>query len=128
MFRTDTETMMGRKERAYHHAFEASVDDLKPVGREKQNIAERFGCPEQKRKVLWLSDPMLPAPIDVHTVVVVENVHSACPSCMQQGYTIVVEPFDISLGKCVIIQDAAGIRICLLERTNASRSSKAARD
>jgi hypothetical protein len=60
-----------------------------------------------------------PAPfgqIDVHSVV--EDTISALPGYISQGYTIAVEPFVVGRGKCAVVQDIAGNRICILEKPN----------
>ena len=65
-------------------------------------------------QVLLLRHPALPDPMEVHQVI--EDRMTALPRYIQQDYTVVVEPFDISMGRCAVLQDAFGKRYCLLER------------
>lgn len=101
---------------------DANPLELTWVGREKQSIEARLLQSKQGREILWLNDPALPAPIDVHAVVVVAGVFSAIPTYLQQGYTLAIAPFTVSVGRGAVVQSAAGTRICLLERSRVLAS------
>jgi hypothetical protein len=64
--------------------------------------------------LLWVNGPMHVGRIDVHAIV--EDLISALPRYVHQGYSIAVEPFLLGKGKCAVIQDATGQRIGILER------------
>jgi lactoylglutathione lyase len=66
--------------------------------------------------ILLLSDSAQTSQVEAHFVV--EDVISALPAYIEQGYTIAIEPFDITIGKCAVIQDTAGTRICIFDKRN----------
>lgn len=107
----------------YQNDSETDVLDLKQVRREQQHISARMLFPKlsAETEVLWLHDPALTAPIDVH--VVVEDMLAALPTYMRQDYTLAIAPFRVSRGRCAILQDASGTRICIFEKTRTGRTS-----
>ena len=107
---------MKRRDGFDPHTGDANVISLESVGRGRRSIFAVLLCPKQEREILWLRDPALPSPIDVHAVVVVADVLSALPIYIQQNYTLAIAPFTISVGKGAVVQDASGTRIYLLER------------
>jgi predicted enzyme related to lactoylglutathione lyase len=60
------------------------------------------------------SNPTPPDNMDIHYLV--EDVLSALPKYIRQGYSIAVEPFSTEEGKCVVLQDPQGTRLGILER------------
>jgi hypothetical protein len=63
--------------------------------------------------VFFLAHPYQNCPLDIHAVI--EDALDALPQYIQQGYTIAVEPFESGAGKCAVIQDRRGTRICITE-------------
>jgi len=96
----------------------AAALNLKPVWQHTRNILTRLHCPEREAEVFLLSDPLLSCQIEFHRVV--EDAISAIPKYIHRGYTLVIEPFHISAGKCAVIQDTCGTRICLFEKVRTS--------
>jgi predicted enzyme related to lactoylglutathione lyase len=39
-----------------------------------------------------------------------------------KGCSVVVEPFDIAIGKCAVIRDPFGVTLCILDMTTGPRS------
>ena len=89
---------------------------LKPVGGAGKSFLTGSSFSECDMDILLLSDSTLTVQLEAHFVV--EDVISALPSYIQQGYTIAVEPFEIAIGKCAVIQDAHGTRICIFDKTS----------
>src|SRR5579883_1346549 len=89
---------------------------LKPVRRSERNLLPEASFSEYDMDILLLSDSAQTSQVEAHFVV--EDVISALPSYIQQGYTIAVEPFDTVMGKCAVIQDMLGTRICIFDKTN----------
>ncbi len=85
-----------------------------PAPRQTRNILKDLSFLEGGSEVILLDDPLLPFQIDVHCVV--EDTLSSLPLYTRLGYTIAVEPFDVDVGRCAILQDARGVRICLFEK------------
>lgn len=68
--------------------------------------------------VLLLGDSALSEQIEVHTLV--EDTLAALPWYLRQEYSIAIEPFATSQGRCVVLQDLQGCRLCILERAAVS--------
>ena len=89
---------------------------LRPVQRVRKSFLAGSSFSECDMDILLLSDSAQTSQVEAHFVV--EDVISALPAYIEQGYTIAVEPFDITIGKCAVIQDAAGTRICVFDKRN----------
>lgn len=94
--------------------FSSDMFGLKPFWRYSFKRAGRTRYLENEEEVFLLTDPLLPHQIEFHRLV--EEALSALPKYIRRGYTIAIEPFRISAGKCAVIQDAGGIRTCLFEK------------
>lgn len=98
---------------------ESSYSDicgLRPMQRVGNSFLSGSSFSECDMDILLLSDSAQTSQVEAHFVV--EDVISALPVYIEQGYTIAVEPFDITIGKCAVIQDAAGTRICIFDKRN----------
>lgn len=100
-----------------HKSSFSDICSLKPVRGAEKSFLTRSSFSECDMDILLLSDAAQTSQVEAHFVV--EDVISALPSYIQQGYTIAVEPFDIAIGKCAVIQDTFGTRICIFDKTNA---------
>lgn len=85
-----------------------------PAPRQTRNILKDFSFLESGSEVILLDDPLLSSQVDVHCVV--EDTIASLPQYTRLGYTIAVEPFDVDAGRCAILQDARGVRICIFEK------------
>jgi hypothetical protein len=70
-----------------------------------------------RSRVLFLEDPALSERIEVH--VVIEDTLASLPRYLRQDYSIAIEPFATSQGRCVVLQDMQGNRLCILDRACA---------
>lgn len=61
----------------------------------------------------------IPSRVEVHYLV--ENVNSAVQTLETKGCRILVAPFDIAIGKCAVIEDPFGTRLCILDMTKGAR-------
>lgn len=73
-----------------------------------------------RSEVLFLGDPVLMERIEVHAVI--EDVLTSLPRYLEQDYSIVIEPFETSQGRCAVLQDSLGNRLCIFDRTDSSVS------
>lgn len=62
----------------------------------------------------------MPSPVEVHYLV--DNVVAAIAYYEAQGCSVLVAPFDITIGKCAVIQDPFGTRLCILDLTKGLRA------
>lgn len=56
--------------------------------------------------------------IEVHYLV--EDAVSAVQILQTKGCRVLVEPFDIAIGKCAVIEDPFGTRLCILDMTKGT--------
>ncbi|HEX2910802.1 MAG TPA: VOC family protein [Chloroflexia bacterium] len=75
--------------------------------------------PESDAEIVLHSDPGLPSPVEVHYLV--DDVVAAVAEYVAEGCEILVAPFDITIGKCAVIIDPFGTRLCILDMTNGPR-------
>jgi predicted enzyme related to lactoylglutathione lyase len=75
--------------------------------------------PESDAEVVLHSDPDIPSSVEVHYFV--DDVVAAVAHYEAQGCQILVTPFDITIGKCAVIKDPFGTRLCILDMTKGSR-------
>jgi hypothetical protein len=115
MLDKDENTTTHVKSEAKNAALVAHALNLKPLWQHTQNILAQLRCPERAAEVFLLSDPLLTCQIEIHRLV--EDTLSALPKYIHRGYTLAVEPFRVSAGRCAVIQDSCGTRICLFEKT-----------
>ncbi|HEX2910822.1 MAG TPA: VOC family protein, partial [Chloroflexia bacterium] len=75
--------------------------------------------PESDAEIVLHSDPGLPSPMEVHYLV--DDVVAAVAEYASEGCEILVAPFDITIGKCAVIKDPFGTRLCILDMTKGPR-------
>jgi lactoylglutathione lyase len=61
----------------------------------------------------------IPSSVEVHYLV--DDVVVAVTHYAAQGCQILVAPFDITIGKCAVIRDPFGTRLCILDATKGHR-------
>ena len=61
----------------------------------------------------------IPSSVEVHYLV--DDVVAAVAQYEAQGSEILVAPFDITIGKCAVIRDPFGTRLCILDMTKGLR-------
>ena len=64
-------------------------------------------------------DPNVPSSVEVYYLV--DDVLAAVADYAAQGCQVLVAPFDITIGKCAVIRDPFGIRLCILDLTKGAR-------
>jgi predicted enzyme related to lactoylglutathione lyase len=62
-------------------------------------------------------------PSQAEVFYLVDNVNAAVTELQNKDCVIIVEPFDISMGKCAVIRDPFGIRLCILDMTKGPREN-----
>jgi len=98
-------------------AYYADVFGLRPLWSGDGSVGLVF--PESDAEIVLHNDPNLPSNVEVHYLV--DDVVSAVAQYAAHGCQILVEPFDITIGKCAVIQDPFGTRLCILDMTKGSR-------
>ena len=83
---------------------------------------DSFGLvfPETDAEVVFHRDPDIPSSVEVHYLV--DDVVAAVAYYEAQGCHVLVAPFDITIGKCAVISDPFGTRLCILDMTKGARS------
>ncbi|MBA2395502.1 MAG: VOC family protein [Ktedonobacteraceae bacterium] len=75
--------------------------------------------PETDAEIVLHNDTTMPSPVEVHYLV--DDVVNVVAEYVAKGCQLLVEPFDITIGKCAVIKDPFGIRMCILDMTKGAR-------
>ena len=95
----------------------AKVFGLRPLWSGDGSIG--LGFPETDAEIVIHSDPNIPSSVEVYYVV--QDVIAAVDGLLLEGCQVLVAPFDITIGKCAVIRDPFGTRLCILDKTKGSR-------
>jgi predicted enzyme related to lactoylglutathione lyase len=98
-------------------SYYAEVFGLLPLWSGDDSIGLRF--PESDAEIVLHSDPNIPSSVEVYYLV--DDVIAAVAHYIARGCRILVEPFDITIGKCAVVQDPFGTRLCILDGTKGPR-------
>ena len=94
-------------------AYYTNVFGLQPVWWDESSAGLVF--PESDAEIVVHCYPDIPSRVEVYYLV--ENVISAVQILETKGSRILVAPFDIAIGKCAVIEDPFGTRLCILDMT-----------
>ena len=97
--------------------FYREVFGLKPVWSDGGAIG--MGFPETDAEIVLHSNADIPHNVEVHYLV--DDVVAAVKTCAEKGCRVLVQPFDILIGKCAVIADPFGTSLCLLDMTSGRR-------
>lgn len=75
--------------------------------------------PESDAEIVVHTDSDIPSDVEVHYLV--DDVVEATEAFVAGGCRMLVEPFDIVIGKCAVIADPFGTRLCILDTTRGPR-------
>src|ERR1700749_1029366 len=81
---------------------------------------------ESDTEIVLHSDPNIPSSIEVYYLV--RDVIDEVKSYPEKGCELIVAPFYIRIGKCAVIKDPFGARLCILAMTKGCRASNLAGD
>jgi predicted enzyme related to lactoylglutathione lyase len=97
-------------------AYYSEVFGLRPLWRDELSVG--MGFPETDAEIVLHRNPDLPNP-EVHYLV--DNVGEAVRLFQEKGCQVLVEPFDIPIGQCAVIQDPFGTTLSILDMTKGPR-------
>lgn len=89
------------------------VFGLKRVWWDEESVGLAF--PEADAEIVVHNKADIPARVEVYYLV--DDVISASKRFIERDCHLLVEPFDIAIGKCAIIEDPFGTRLCILDMT-----------
>lgn len=95
----------------------ARVFGLRPQWSGDDSIGLVF--PESDAEIVLHNDPDIPSSVEVYYLV--DDVVSVVAHYTEQGCRVLVAPFDITIGKCAVIEDPFGTRLCVLDMTKGVR-------
>ena len=75
--------------------------------------------PKSDAEIVFHNYPDMPS-VEVHYLV--DDVVASVAEYVAQGCRVLVEPFDITIGKCAVIEDRFGTRLCILDMTKGPRT------
>ncbi|HLZ81871.1 MAG TPA: VOC family protein [Ktedonobacteraceae bacterium] len=91
----------------------ADVFGLTPTWWDDESAGLVF--PESDAEIVVHCKPDIPSRVEVNYLV--DDVVSAVPNFTTKGCKLLVEPFDIAIGKCAVIEDPFGTSLCILDMT-----------
>ena len=94
-------------------AYYTDVFGLRPVRWDERSAGLSF--PETDTEIVIHCNPDIPSRVEVHYLV--EDAVSAVQTLQTKGCRVLVEPFDIAIGKCAVIEDPFGTWLCILDMT-----------
>ena len=74
---------------------------------------------ETDAEIVLHRETAIPSSVEVHYLV--DDVVVAVAHYAAEGCEILVAPFDITIGKCAVIRDPFGTRLCVLDTTKGLR-------
>ena len=95
----------------------AKVFGLRPQWSGDGSIGLKFA--ESDAEIVLHNDPNIAAQVEVYYLV--DDVVAAVEQVQAQGCELLVAPFDITIGKCAVIRDPFGTRLCILDMTKGTR-------
>ena len=99
-------------------AYYAKVFGLRPQWSGDEAVGLVFA--ESDAEIVLHSDSKIPSEVEVHYLV--DDVVAAVANYAAEGCQVLVAPFDITIGKCAVIRDPFGIRLCILDLTKGFRA------
>jgi predicted enzyme related to lactoylglutathione lyase len=102
-------------------SYYTEVFGLRSLWRDDHSVG--LGMPETDAEIVLHTDPALPSKVEIHYLV--DDVVQAVETLAPKGCRTLVEPFDIAIGKCAVIEDPFGVRFCILDMTKGPREVKA---
>ena len=103
-------------------AYYAKVFGLRPKWSAEGSVGLVF--PETDAEIVLHRETTIPSSVEVYYLV--DDVVVAVAHYAAQGCQILVAPFDITIGKCAVIRDPFGTRLCILDTTKGHRTSNLA--
>src|ERR1700733_15087935 len=103
-------------------AYYAKVFGLRPKWSGDAAIGLVFA--ESDAEIVLHCEGNIPSSVEVHYLV--DDVVVAVAHYAAQGCQILEAPFDITIGKCAVIRDPFGTRLCILDTTKGHRPSNLA--
>jgi predicted enzyme related to lactoylglutathione lyase len=103
-------------------AYYAKVFGLRPLWSGEGAVGLVF--PETDAEIVLHRETTIPSSVEVYYKV--DDVVVAVAHYAAQGCQILVAPFDITIGKCAVIRDPFGTRLCILDTTKGHRPSNLA--
>lgn len=107
------------------------VDDLETAARYYANVfglnrlwsdatSVGMGMPETDAEIVLHTNTDVPKEISVHYLV--DDVVAAVETLRAKGCFIRAEPFDVTIGKCAVLEDPFGNILCILDMTKGTRT------
>jgi lactoylglutathione lyase len=97
--------------------FYSDVFGLKAHWREAESVGMRLA--ETDTEIVLHSNASIPNKVEVHYLV--DDVVVAVKRYAEKGCRVVVQPFDVLIGKCAVIKDPFDTTICLLDLSSGKQ-------
>ena len=101
--------------------FYADVFGLKPVWQDQNQGQAGMLLQEGDAEVILHTDPNIPGQVEIYYQV--DDVSATIAKFVDQGCTLLAEPFEMRMGRGAVIQDPFGVRFCLRDMSRATIES-----
>jgi lactoylglutathione lyase len=103
-------------------AYYRDVFGLRPNWSDDVSIGLKFA--ESDTEIVLHNDPNIPSSVEAYYLV--HDVFDAVKTYTEKRCELLAAPFDIRIGKCAVIRDPFGTRLCILDMTKGCRPSNLA--
>jgi len=97
--------------------FYSEVFGLEPLWRDAGSVG--MGLPETDAEIVLHTNAEIPHKVEVHYLV--DDVVAAVKIYAEKGCRVLVRPFDVTIGKCAVIEDPFATTICILDLSSGRR-------
>ena len=94
------------------------VFGLQPLWQDATSVGLQF--PDSDSEIVLHTNSKIPRTVDVNYLV--EDVPQALAHCIEHGCTLIVEPFEIPIGTCAVIEDPFGQVHSILDMSKGPRT------
>jgi len=97
--------------------FYSDVFGLKPVWQDERAGQAGLLFTDSDAEIVLHTDPDIPGQVEVHYLV--DDVLATVQKYIAQGCKVLIAPFDVRMGRCAVIQDPFGIRVCIVDKSQS---------
>jgi predicted enzyme related to lactoylglutathione lyase len=103
-------------------AYYARVFKLVPSWHDDDDGSVGLRFPETDAEIVLHRNQRIPGRVEVHYLV--DDVPTAVNTLEREGCRTLARPFDIAIGKCAVIEDPFGVRLCILDMSKGLRPAE----
>lgn len=103
--------------------FYSDVFGLKPIWQDERAGQAGLLFQDSDTRIVLHTDPDIPGQVEIYYLV--DDVIAAVQKYAEQGCMILTEPFEVRTGKCAVLRDPFGVRLCILDMSKKLAEAEA---